>query len=89
MLRFALAIALSANGAYAPAQSHEWYPSACCSDRDCHPVNCEEISTTPGYYRWHNLMFPRDASYPSQDGGCHVCVSVGGTPRCLFFGGVS
>jgi len=87
MLRFALVIALSANGAY--ASGHEWYPSACCSDKDCRPVPCEEISTTHDYYWWHGLGFPRNASSPSTDGGCHVCVSVGGTPRCLFFGGMS
>ncbi len=88
MIRFALAIALSANGAYAPALGHEWYPSACCSDKDCHPVACEEITSTPDYYRWHGLMFPKNASLPSKDGGCHVC-HTGSTPRCLFFGGVS
>jgi len=87
MIRYALAILLSANGAY--VQGHEWYPQHCCSDQDCKPVNCEEIKTSPDYYWWHGIGFPRNASYPSQDGACHVCVSVGGTPRCLFFGGVS
>ncbi len=87
MIRFALALLLCANGAY--ASGHEWYPSACCSDKDCHPVRCEEIKTSPDYYWWHGIGFPRNASYPSQDGACHVCVSGGGTPRCLFFGGVS
>ena len=87
--RVLLVLALSANGAYAPAMGHEWYPQHCCSGQDCKPVNCAEISVLPDYYRWHGLMFPRNASYPSHDGACHVCVSVGGTPRCLFFGGMS
>jgi len=89
MLRLALVLFLSANGAYAPASAHEWYPQHCCSGQDCHPIPCEEIKTSPDYYWWHGIGFPRNASYPSQDGACHVCVSVGGTPRCLFFGGVS
>ena len=79
----ALSIALVTQG-----KAHEWYPKHCCSDRDCHPVDCAEISTTPDYYIWHTLRFPKNASYPSLDGACHVCTS-GATPRCLFFGGVS
>jgi hypothetical protein len=85
MLRaFVLAFTLYINSAY----GHEWYPQHCCSDRDCHPVDCAEITTTPDYYIWHTLRFPKNASYPSLDGACHVCTS-GAMPRCLFFGGLS
>jgi hypothetical protein len=83
----ALTLALTFNKPSAVA--HEWYPQHCCSDKDCHPINCAEITTSPDYYHWHSLLFPKNASYPSQDGGCHVCVSAGGSPLCLFFGGVS
>jgi len=82
----ALALALALATHRAPA--HEWYPKNCCSDQDCHPVACEEITSSPDYYKWHGMLFPKNASFPSKDGGCHVCAS-GGTPRCLFFGGMS
>ena len=80
----ALAIALTTR-----APAHEWYPQHCCSDQDCHPVDCDEISTSLDYYKWHGMLFPKNASFPSKDGGCHVCHTISGTPRCLFFGGVS
>lgn len=86
----ALTLALTFNNPKAAAIAHEWYPKHCCSDQDCHPVDCAEITTSPDYYIWHGLHFPKNASYPSKDGGCHVCVSgMGFGPRCLFFGGVS
>lgn len=81
----ALALALAMRG----APAHEWYPKHCCSDQDCHPVDCAEITTLPDYYIWHGLRFPKNASYPSKDGGCHICASIGGSPRCLFYGGMS
>lgn len=69
------------------APAHSWYPDHCCSDKDCYPVRCEEVKAIGDYYYWRGHAFAKNASYPSKDGNCHVC--IGSYPRCLFFGGVS
>jgi hypothetical protein len=45
-----------------PALAHSWYPPHCCSDQDCQPVKCEDISETPDgfvYERNGGGAFPR------------------------------
>lgn len=73
--------------------AHSWYPAACCSGQDCHPVPCEElIPTKDGGYKWGKNLFSKYQVHPSQDKTCHVCVGEisddNGTvlpiPYCVF-----
>jgi hypothetical protein len=58
------------------ANAHGWYDKACCADKDCHPVNCDDIShNSAGDFVWHEIIFYRTSMKVSQDGGCHVCVN--------------
>lgn len=35
----------------APLRAHDWYPTACCSDRDCYEIATEALEPTPGGWR--------------------------------------
>jgi len=67
--------------------AHSWYPTFCCSEQDCRPVPCAEISYRTEnriefvYYR--GLRGVAWAVYPSPDGLCHVCQSSIAL-RCVF-----
>jgi hypothetical protein len=59
------------------ARSHEWYPRACCSGRDCAPV----VRTLPAIGgKWvtsaHGTVFvPRGfVPQPFRDADAHVCM---------------
>lgn len=74
-----------------PSIAHEWYPYACCSDKDCHPVACEDILEKGKNLVYHDYPFFGDMIKPSKDGDCHVCISnENGTegytpvPHCIF-----
>lgn len=34
-----------------PVAAHDWYPRACCSDRDCYPLSFNEVEATPEGWR--------------------------------------
>jgi hypothetical protein len=57
---------------------HSWYDQDCCSDRDCRPVPCEEISNVAGGWIWRHggwrIYFDKRNLRVSQDDGCHVCI---------------
>ena len=67
-----------------PASAHSWYPSDCCSDRDCWPMGHDDDARepdptiVPGGYLTHDGFFV-DArnTRPSLDGRFHVCRSGG------------
>jgi hypothetical protein len=91
MIRPALAVLALAG----PAAAHDWYPWACCSDKDCAPVAVPaDLRATP--QGWHipasgeTIPFedPRIRLTPPEGGGeFHRC-SVAGDPAartiCLF-----
>lgn len=58
----------------AAALAHSWYDPQCCSERDCRPVPCDEISDQADGYHWDGLVFERSKAKPSQDKRCHVCI---------------
>ena len=73
--------------------AHSWYPSECCSGKDCKPVPCEEIlELNNGNLSYDGLEFTKDRVHLSQDKFCHACVAsyknrenkVQSTPRCIF-----
>ena len=64
---------------------HSWYPINCCSDKDCKPVECEDLLTTiDGGAKYDKYNFRKDQVYPSQDSKCHVCINHYNTPMCAF-----
>jgi hypothetical protein len=76
------------------ARAHDWYDQACCHDKDCRPVKCEDIeriTTAHGSgWIWHRdkggIWFPQDRLKHSLDGNCHACISEATTPPgiCLY-----
>ena len=77
-----------------PAQAHDWYPVECCSGQDCHAVPCEQITQDQFGYYWKGTHFTWAMDKgPSEDGSCHVCVTLDKPgspyPHCIFTGGVS
>ena len=62
---------------------HDWYPANCCSNHDCKPVPCDEITqSTDGLYHWFNYTFA--SVQPSLDNLCHTCINSIGKGTCLF-----
>lgn len=56
------------------ALAHSWYPAACCSDNDCHPVSCEALKETGTGFEYNGAQFTREQVKNSQDSSCHVCI---------------
>ena len=77
-----------------PVLSHEWYPRACCSGRDCWQSDAANVTATAGGWRIETSgeIVPCDDARVHQtppEGGndFHVC-HLGGDPKlrvlCLF-----
>ena len=66
---------------------HSWYTAACCGDRDCRPVPCDQIVETRDgwlYIPTRNKFTPEQVQ-PSQDRYCHVCLGqADGRSICAF-----
>ncbi len=66
-------LASSASGAMA----HDWYPVACCSQRDCRHLEeakGETVLETPeGWLLWDGRIVPRETARLSPDGLFHLC----------------
>ena len=72
------------------ALSHEDYTKACCGDKDCHPVPCEEVRSDGMSWKWKNYSIEKWRALPSTDGGCHVCINnnvMTSTMICIYLGG--
>lgn len=54
--------------------AHMLYSIECCSERDCHPVPCNEIVDLGTGWQWRRTVFSRAMLHTSPDGGCHVCI---------------
>jgi len=86
-LGFAIVILLSLFGAHV-AWSHEWYPKACCSDKDCRPVACEDIHSSGAEWEYSGRRIEKFKAQVSPDGSCHVCINASSI-LCIFLGGTS
>lgn len=70
--------------------AHDWYPSNCCSDSDCHPVDCASLEDKDKEIIYKGFYFSDNMIKPSQDGLCHVCISnehsqeFTPVPHCVF-----
>jgi hypothetical protein len=62
---------------------HSWYPPACCADKHCFPIPCDEIAEVVDGYDWGAFHFYPVQTYQSLDSQCHACVA-GDYPACLF-----
>jgi len=90
-------LAASALGAAGPGMAHSWYPSACCNDLDCAPVDRVEhlpaggMRLTAGHIEV--IVPPGFPVMPSADARVHVCTyrNMAGRylPRCVFLPGIS
>jgi hypothetical protein len=76
-----------------PASAHSWYPKECCSDIDCRPVPCAELTKINLGWIWRGLViFDEAQTRDSLDQFCHVCVKsyvayigpVPYLPICVF-----
>lgn len=70
----------------APALAHDWYPSDCCSGRDCKPIACDELESREDgsiVVRDSRTTFSREKIRPSRDTQCHTCIAYG-KPLCVF-----
>jgi len=68
--------------------AHSWYPSECCSERDCYPINCSEVKKIDGGYNYKGIFFANSQvkQTPDEHVGCHACSSFGERQYgyCLF-----
>lgn len=78
----AVALAIS----MALARGHDWYPAACCSDRDCAPISAERVRAVMigGYLIDGSIYVGSAEVQPSPDGLIHACFSSENKLRCLF-----
>lgn len=71
------------------AESHSFYPSWCCSDKDCHPIPDEEMQMENGGWRHipSGAFIPFEKTLPSPDGRFHGCPTTHETPvrmKCFW-----
>jgi hypothetical protein len=72
------------------AGAHSWYPKECCSDNDCRPVPCAELTKGQQGLNWRGrVIFSQMQIHESLDDLCHVCVTpyvgyVSYVPICVF-----
>lgn len=83
----ALALAVLVVGSPS-ALTHDWYPSACCSDRDCHALVEDEgetvTETAQGWKLWDGRLIARGLAQLSPDHGFHLCESPAKRIICFF-----
>jgi hypothetical protein len=57
------------------ANSHDWYPLECCSEKDCAPIPDSDVELTNTGYRIKSTgeHIPYKAARMAPDGQYHVC----------------
>jgi hypothetical protein len=72
----------------AGALAHDWYPAACCSEKDCRPLveakGESVLESAKGWELWDGRTVPRDTAKLSPDGHFHLCESTAKTILCFF-----
>lgn len=70
------------------AQAHEWYPSACCNERDCRPLfealGETVVETAQGWRLWDGRTITRRSAQPSPDQKFHLCETRAKSILCFF-----
>ena len=85
-----------------PTHAHDWYDSACCSEKDCRPVKAGEVKIDHGQLMLRNtdiaecdfmaLDNARWRQKLSMDAESHVCFQLSINPCrpvCFYFAGAS
>jgi hypothetical protein len=82
-LAFALLVIGSTTGL-----AHDWYPIACCSDRDCHALSEANGQTVEesakGWKLWDGRIIAREAAKLSPDRQFHLCETPSKSIICFF-----
>lgn len=73
----ALAIGAYCGLATIGALAHSWYPTECCSDKDCAPVAESEIKDGGSTFIYKGIHFPKRDAKVSPDDKYHVCYRNG------------
>jgi hypothetical protein len=72
----------------APSLAHDWYPTACCSERDCRALVeglGETVLDAAGRFElWDGRTVDRDKAQVSPDGRFHLCETRAGRILCFF-----
>jgi hypothetical protein len=59
------------------AGAHSWYPKECCSDNDCRPVPCAELTKINLGLMWRrSVIFNDTQTRDSLDQFCHAASSL-------------
>jgi hypothetical protein len=58
---------------------HSFYSPGCCGNMDCHPIaSCDQfLELANGAIGYLGQIVNAINVYPSQDGLCHACLSMG------------
>ncbi|MBJ6128316.1 hypothetical protein [Microvirga splendida] len=71
-----------------PALAHDWYPAACCSQRDCRHLeeaDGETVLEIPGGWQlWDGRIVPRGTAKLSPDRLFHLCELPDRRIICFF-----
>jgi hypothetical protein len=87
--RAALAVAATVCAwSHSTAKAHEWYPAACCSQRDCRHLEeskGETVMETPAGWRlWDGRVVARGAAKLSPDNLFHLCERRDRSIACFY-----
>lgn len=70
------------------ALAHDWYPSYCCSEKDCRPLTEAKgesvLESTEGYELWDGRTIARSTAKLSPDGQFHLCENSAKRILCFF-----
>ena len=71
-----------------PTPAHDWYPTVCCSDKDCRALieeNGETVTeATPGWQLWDGRTIEHNFAGLSPDGQFHLCEAPSRRIICFF-----
>lgn len=90
----ALSVAGAATAAWViwttPVFAHDWYPLACCNDRDCFEVTADQLVPTADGWRYvitgEVIPYNRVRQTPAEAGNTfHIC-TYGGNPASPIIG---
>jgi hypothetical protein len=86
-LKWLLALALLVPGS-STALAHAWYPTSCCSDKDCRVLieeNGETVTeVAAGWKLWDGRTIERGLAKLSPDRQFHLCETPGKRIICFF-----
>lgn len=68
--------------------AHDWYPTSCCSEKDCRPLTEAKgesvLESVEGWKLWDGRTIPRRKARVSPDGKFHLCENSAKHILCFF-----